>query len=247
METDRLKVINSDMMKYIAVIPMAIGHFMSYMHSAGVITDMSWWVKILTYCSLFAPVVFFFFITEGFKYTRSKKKYALRLLIFAVITQVSYCLVNNGTIVTKEFFLDLNVIFTLFFGLVSLIVWESGWKLPARIITVILIDVLTCVLGCEWMIFGVLIILGLHIFRDNSKIRFIWFFVSVFCLNFIMNGLLLSMIFWIGLLFQLLAYFLMVKCYNGKRGKHPNIAKWFFYIFYPMHFVIIYIAQIILA
>ena len=235
------------MMKYIAVIPMAIGHFMSYMHSAGVITDMSWWVKILTYCSLFAPVVFFFFITEGFKYTRSKKKYALRLLIFAVITQVSYCLVNNGTIVTKEFFLDLNVIFTLFFGLVSLIVWESGWKLPARIITVILIDVLTCVLGCEWMIFGVLIILGLHIFRDNSKIRFIWFFVSVFCLNFIMNGLLLSMIFWIGLLFQLLAYFLMVKCYNGKRGKHPNIAKWFFYIFYPMHFVIIYIAQIILA
>lgn len=74
-ETDRLKVINSDMMKYIAVIPMAIGHFMSYMYSAGVITDMTWWVKILTYCSLFAPIIFFFFITEGFKYTRSKKKF----------------------------------------------------------------------------------------------------------------------------------------------------------------------------
>jgi len=247
MKEDKLKIINSDMMKYIAIIPMAIGHFFSYMHSAGVIKDMTWWVTILTYCSLFAPVVFFFFITEGFKYTRSKKKYAFRLLIFAVVTQMPYCLVSNGTLVTKELFLDLNVIFTLFFGLVALIVWESKWKLPIRIITILLIDALTCVLGCEWMIFGVLIILGLHIFRDHSKIRFVWFFVSVICLNFILNGLSLAMAFWTGLLFQLFAYFLMVKCYNGKKGKHPKIAKWFFYIFYPLHFVIIYIAQIILA
>ncbi len=139
------------------------------------------------------------------------------------------------------------MIFTLFFGLAALIVWESRNKLYVRIIIVVFIDVLTCVLGCEWMIFGVPIILGLHVFRDNSKIRFIWFFVCVFCLNFILNGLFLSMTFWIGFLLQLLAYFLMVKCYNGKRGKHPRVAKWFFYTFYPLHFVIIYIAQIILA
>ena len=226
---------------------MAIGHFVSYMQSAGVINDMLWWMNILAYCSLFAPVIFFFFITEGFKYTRSKKKYGFRLLIFALITQVPYCLASNGTLFTRNLFLDLNVIFTLFLGLVALMVWESGWKLPVRIIAVIFIDALTCVLCCEWMIFGVLIILGLHIFRDNSKIRFIYFLVCIFCLNFVLNGLVLSMTFWVGFLIQLSAYFLMVKCYNGKRGKHPQVAKWFFYIFYPLHFVIIYIAQIILA
>ncbi|MBR3833989.1 MAG: hypothetical protein IKJ73_06705 [Lachnospiraceae bacterium] len=247
METNRLKVINGDNMKYIAVIPMAIGHFVSYMQTAGVITDMRWWMNVLAYGALFAPVVFFFFITEGFKYTRSRKKYALRLLIFAVITQIPYCLAVNGTLLTIEFFLNLNVIFTLFFGLVTLMAWESGWKLPVRIIAVIFIDVLTCVLGCEWMIFGVLIILGLHIFRDNSKIRFIWFFVCIFCLNLLLNGLFLSMTFWVGFLVQLFAYFMMTICYNGKKGKHPKVAKWFFYIFYPMHFMIIYIAQMIFA
>jgi len=148
---------------------------------------------------------------------------------------------------TSRFFLDLNVIFTLFFGLITLIAWESSLKLPVRIIAVIFIDALTFVLGCEWMIFGVLIILGLHIFRDSSKIRFIWFFICIFCLNFIMNGLVLSMTFWVGFLLQLLAYFLMIKCYNGKRGKHPHVAKWFFYIFYPLHFLIIYIVQMIFA
>lgn len=78
METDRLKVINGDMMRYIAVIPMAIGHFVSYMQTAGVITNMLWWMNVLAYGALFAPVIFFFFITEGFKYTRSKKKYGFR-------------------------------------------------------------------------------------------------------------------------------------------------------------------------
>jgi len=247
MEKERLKVINSDMMKYIAIIPMAIGHFVSYMNEAGIIAEMSWWMNILAFSSLFAPIVFFFFITEGFKYTHSKKKYALRLLVFACITQIPYCLVCNGTLVTKELFLNTNVIFTLFFGLVALIVWENKWTLKARVITIILIDVLTCVFGCEWMIFGVLIMLGIHVFRDNAKVRFIWVFASIFCLNFILNGFFLSMTFWVGLLVQLFAYFLMVTCYNGKKGKHPKIAKWFFYIFYPLHLIVIYVAQVMLA
>ena len=29
--------------------------------------------------------------------------------------------------------------------------------------------------------------------------------------------------------------------YNGKKGKHPVFAKWFFYIVYPLHFTVIYI------
>ena len=31
-----------------------------------------------------------FFLVEGYRYTHSRKKYALRLLIFALISQVPY-------------------------------------------------------------------------------------------------------------------------------------------------------------
>ena len=42
------------------------------------------------------------------------------------------------------------------------------------------------------------------------------------------------------------AYLCMTVFYNGKKGKHPNFAKWFFYIFYPLHYLIIFIVKIIL-
>jgi hypothetical protein len=39
---------------------------------------------------------------------------------------------------------------------------------------------------------------------------------------------------------------LFIILYNGKKGKHPNFAKWFFYIFYPLHYLRIFIVKIIL-
>ena len=35
------------------------------------------------------------------------------------------------------------------------------------------------------------------------------------------------------------AYVIMTVFYNGKKGKHPVFSKWFFYIFYPAHVLVI--------
>lgn len=80
---------------------------------------------------------------------------------------------------------NLNIFFTLLAGLLAIIVWESNAKLITRIIGIVLIDALTVVLGCEWMIFGVPIILGTHIFRDAPKKRFIFFAVCTIATQFI--------------------------------------------------------------
>ena len=29
--------------------------------------------------------------------------------------------------------------------------------------------------------------------------------------------------------------------YNGKKGRHPVFAKWFFYAFYPLHYLVIWL------
>lgn len=84
---------------------------------------MPFWAFFLMQAALFAPPVFFLFIAEGFRYTRSRKKYAMRLLLFAVITQVPFCLVNFGTIFTVDALLNWNIFLTLFLGLLALIVW----------------------------------------------------------------------------------------------------------------------------
>lgn len=247
-EKNSIKVIDRDTIKYIAAVPMIIGHFVSAFTEHGLLESNTLWT-VLTALSCFAPPVFFFSISDGYLYTRSKKQYALRLLVFAVITQVPFILLHYGTDFTLSDLRNLNVFFTLFAGLVAIIIWESKAKLSLRIAGVILIDMITFALECEWMIFGVPIILGLHIFRESPKKRFIFFAVCAVTMQYISWGMsiyiLLSPGFITGTLSMLASYFFRTAFYNGKKGSHPVFAKWFFYIIYPLHLAAEYIIVLI--
>ncbi|SDA33129.1 TraX protein [Ruminococcus sp. YE71] len=242
-------MIDRDTAKLIAILPMTIGHLLSYQESFAEMTDKPLWLHLLVEASLFAPPVFFFSIADGFKYTRSRKKYALRLLVFALITQIPFTLANQGTLLTTQIFLNLNIIFTLLMSLAALIVWDSKLKLPVRIAAIAALDAVTLLLQSEWMLFGILIVLGLHIFREKPKTRLIWFTVCAFGVEFISNGMsihtLISPPFLFGMFFLLLSYFMMTVLCSEKKGKHPKFAKWFFYIFYPAHLLMIFFVKLI--
>lgn len=94
---------------------------------------------------------------------------------------------------------------------------------------------------------GVLHIVNLHIFREKPRIRFIIYtllmLVSVILqlVNFgtvptvpLIAGAVTSAV------AMMTAYFCMTTLYNGKKGKHTVFAKWFFYTFYPVHYLIIW-------
>lgn len=221
---------------------------------------------VLMNMAMFAPPIFFFFIAEGFHYTRSRKKYAIRLLLFAIINQIPYRLLYSVPLLTKDssfswnkvfklltedLFLDCNIIFTLFLGLVCLMIWESRLKLPLRIIFVVLLDILTVRIFSEWMIFGIPLIFGFHIFRDKPKPRFIWFSSMILTHSLIEGIFSFSGWFWtlsgsiIRLFSSFLAYYLITNHYSGEKGRHPKFAKWFFYIFYPAHLWAIFIIMLV--
>lgn len=205
---------------------------------------------ILTSLALFAPPIFFFSIADGYKYTSSRKKYALRLLLFAAASQIPFAILNYGTIFTLDAVLNLNVFFTLLAGLLAIILWESKLNLVLRIVGIVLIDGITYALCCEWMIFGVPIILALHIFENKPKIRFICFAVCIAAIEFITYGMTIDAFitpgFISGTLSLLTGYFFRTVFYSGKKGKHPVFSKWFFYIVYPAHLALIYILVLLL-
>ncbi len=107
----------------------------------------------------------------------------------------------------------------------------------------------TFLISADWEIFGVLLILFIHIFRDRPKERLIsyiiiaavWkgmeFFWLILGGTFGAQNLLHGAL---DLLFVMLGYMCMTVFYNGEKGKHPVFAKWFFYIFYPVHYLIIW-------
>lgn len=243
------KVINRDGIKYIAAVPMIIGHAVGYFVENGILENNTL-TMILTSLALFAPPIFFFSIADGYKYTSSRKKYALRLLLFAAASQIPFAILNCGTIFTLDALLNLNVFFTLLAGLLAIVLWESKLNLVLRIVGVVLIDGITYALCCEWMIFGVPIILALHIFENKPKIRFICFAVCIAAIEFITYGMTIDAFitpsFIAGTLSLLAGYFFRTVFYSGKKGKHPVFSKWFFYIVYPAHLALIYILVLLL-
>lgn len=255
MENSKLKVLNRDMMKYLALIPMFIGHMIAWINLMNnpenplAVYELPIPLLILTGLSLFCPPVMFFFIADGYKYTKDKKKYALRLLIFACISQPFDWLVFQPIFG----WWTSNVIFTLFFGLLAIIAWESRFKLWQRIALVVLCVGATVLIYSDWMIFGVIFILFLHIFREKPKARFISYSILILLhtsLNLTSLGsvptfkLLLYM--FVMLASFMAAYFCMTTFYNGRKSSHPVFAKWFFYIFYPLHYLIIFAVKMLM-
>jgi hypothetical protein len=254
----KYKIIDRDLIKFIAIIPMAIGHFVDHFFGTSAGLSNSLLLFLIAQASMIAPPIFFYFITEGFTHTHSVKKYAARLFIFALITQIPFCLMRNGTLIISGLYSPLNIFFTLFLGLVALIVCESSMKLWAKITLVILLDAVTYLLNIEWLIFGIPMILILYYFKNKPSTRF-----GLFALcgvgSLLMTTLPAALIFYskgitelftssiigavIDLCYLLVGYFIVTSFYNGEKGKNPVFTKWFFYIFYPAHLFLIFVAK----
>ena len=253
MTDNKYKGLNRDMMKYLALIPMFIGHAVAWINlmknPESNVFLLPIPLLIISGLSLFCPPVMFFFIVDGYKYTKDRKKYAIRLFIFALISQPFHWLIFQPIFGWWEG----NVIFTLFCGLLSIIAFESRFKLWQRILLIVLCCGLNLLFYSDWVVFGVLFILFLHIFRERPKARFISYTILITvhtALNLFSLGTVptfnLFLYMFIMLATFMLAYLCMTKFYNGRKSKHPIFAKWFFYIFYPLHYLIIFAIKMIM-
>jgi len=183
-----------------------------------------------------APV-FCFLIAEGYYHTSNKIKYFLRLLIFALISHYPFILAFN-----YSFFQATSVIWALAMGLLALIVLKSG---RVHIVLKLMIFAACCAAAytANWNFVAVLWIAGFGLFRGNLKRQIlvfcaigVIFHLTPVCLRFILNNNVY--LHWYQYsIFLAIPFFIM---YNGKLGIKSKIIAWSFYIFYPVHLVILY-------
>lgn len=247
-EKKSIRFIDRDMLKYIAVFFMFIGHFFTYtakeLHGLGIPKPL---LRIFLQLQFIAPPIFFFCIAEGFHYTRDKKKYARRLAVLAVVTQFFYMIYPRLTFDINRFLTDWNVIATLFLALMMLIVWESKRSDTEKVLYILGLMYLGS--HTEWTITGMVIIFTLHIFRERPKKRLIAYELVIIGDLVIKNRQAL-----LGVLsYSSISYFLTLSAsmllitffYNGKKGRHPKFSQWFFYVFYPAHLLLVIIVKLI--
>lgn len=179
-----------------------------------------------------APVMCYF-VAEGFCYTSSHKKYGTRLFIFAVISQFAFCFAHG---IRNRF----NMIFTLFFSFLILLIYENCKNEILKIISILLI--ISATYFCDWGIIAPMWVLSFHILRKNRAEKLLGFSL-IALLHILMSTVnaILSGGEWYSQLWQagVFIFIPLLLLYNGNSGAKSFFSKWFFYIIYPLHLLII--------
>lgn len=216
-------------LKIIAIVTMLIDHL------GYTLFPQHTWMR---YIGRIAFPIFCYLITEGFVHTKNVKKYSFRLFLFAIISEIPYDLAFYRKIFYWE---QQNVFFTLLFGLLCLIIIKESKQLLVKLIGVASLVLVAEFFGSDYGGVGVSFIIIFYLYRNNSIMRAIAFFI----INSIIFSRLLSFSYpWeMNTLFEFfiqdyaILSLLPIEMYNGKRGYR---MKWSFYLFYPIHLLIIY-------
>jgi hypothetical protein len=227
-------------LKIIAIIAMLIDHIAWAFVPTGTILG-----QIMHIIGRITAPIMSYFISEGYYHTHNVKKYALRLAIFAVISHIPYYYFMNGQLPISftngfQFEIQTSVMYTLFLGLISLIIWNSE-KINKKLKIALIIFLCIIAIPGDWSFITVLWILFFSINRDNFNDQissFIMISIPIILSPLIMlfsnNDNWYNQIFHIGILLAIP----LLKQYNGERGGNKK-SKWLFYIFYPLHLLIL--------
>ena len=172
--------------------------------------------------------IFAFFLVEGFFHTRNVYKYALRLGIFAVISEIPFDL---GLYQQIGYDNHQNVMMTLFIGLVTMIILDYIKKLPGysdilRAILYICVSIAAMDIGqlthCDYRWKGIMVIIVLYFAHQYNPFRLIAGSAAICWEKFAPIA------------------FLLLFFYDESK-KPSRKLKYVFYLFYPVHLIIIYI------
>ncbi|HIQ74099.1 MAG TPA: hypothetical protein IAA51_06770 [Candidatus Cottocaccamicrobium excrementipullorum] len=199
--------LDRNQLKAVAFITMFLDHF------AGMFLVDTIFYYPLRMAGRVAFPLFLFLLVEGFYYTHSRQKYAFRLLLFAVVSQVPYTLVTG--------LYNLNVGFELLSCFCLLFFLDRR-------------DWLGCVLAvlvssfAEYNLLGIILCLAFYGWRVNRR---------RFCPLLLFGLALVSFAFGCT---GLLAYPVLLL-YRGNVRPVRTFPRWLSYGFYPVHLLVLWL------
>ena len=213
--------------------------------------------------------IFVYLICNGYRHTSNRRNYALRLSLFALLSQVPFSLFCYGVLWHGHG----NVFFTLLLALLSIWSAEELRKrpvlkyvafLPALIIcTAYYYQVIDSDYGARGIVMAMvfyyldgrdllhrfLMVLGMAV---SVTLEYVLSCGKVLLLGLLGRGFVFPELFWWDR-YQLYALFALVFifCYNGQKGKYPKgnvpakLTHYGFYLFYPAHQLVLWLIRVL--
>ena len=226
METRRSFCLSGNQLKLIAMLTMTLDHIGLYL------LPQVQWLRILGRLSL---PIYAYMIAEGCRYTHSRKGYFARIAFLAAICQVVYFLAMGSLYqcILVTFCLSIGMIFCLDAmrrsntwisrGLFVLAVWGVGF----------VCEILPALLpgtdfAVDYGFFGALLPVLAYWGKDRNQ--------KVLLMG---GGLALLALDLGGIQWYALGALPLLLCYTGQKGRHS--LGMVFYLYYPVHLVVIYL------
>ena len=235
--------LNRNQIKYLVILAMVIDHIAwAWVPMASAAGQLMHLIGRLT-----GPTMAYF-LAEGYIHTRDVKKYAMRLGIFALISWLPFTFFEYGTlpIVIDDgrplFIPAFGVIYTLFLSLLAVWFWDKADRPKWQKILVIAGLCVLSIVG-DWPIFDVLCALFFFIYKDDKMKKWQAFSLIMLgmCVGSIVSGWEYLFNFGVFMIPPMIEF-----CYNGEGGSRKPIHKWFFYIFYPAHLLVLAVLKMVL-
>ncbi len=205
-------------LKLIAAFTMAVDH-------AGLILfGNATWMRAL---GRLAFPLYAFFIAEGFRYTKNKRRYFLTIFLLGVGCQIVCAIADPGQV--------LGVLLTFSLSIALMALTELAKKdrrfAPAVPIAIAAVYVFCHFVWIDYGFFGVMLPWFASLFAKKwARLASFAAGLALLCANSALSGNFLQSL----SLFSLV----LLALYNGNRGKYK--LKYFFYVFYPLHLAVIW-------
>ena len=238
-----MKKMNANHLKLIAIIAMTIDHIADLLYP-GMPNNME--SNIMHIIGRLTAPIMFFFICEGFYYTKSLKKYITRLFIFSIISHFAYCYafgINAIPFIDGNIFNQTSIMWSLAWAVVALYIVYGENKLKEWQKTLLIIFICLITFCADFSSIAVMAIISMYKDRGNLKKQcssmMIWLGLYA-----IISFIFVNKVYGILVLFSILVYPIL-KLYDGTKGK-SKWMKWMFYLYYPLHLVVIGICRVVM-
>lgn len=218
------------LLKIIAVITMTIDH-------VGHILFPD--ILFLRMIGRLAFPIFAFFVAEGAFRTKNLNRYTLRMFLFAVVTGLPADFALNGRL---TIFSTSNVMWTFAFALLSILLCrkldqqEMTWTFWAMAVPFVM---LAEYFNTDYAGMGVVVVLIFYYFREKPVVKYglagaLMFYQGI-------STTMRFQYFEIRYFIQVLAIlsFPLLMSYQGEKGKSSKFWQYFFYVYYPLHLLVL--------
>ena len=193
--------------------------------------------------------IFAFMAVEGYFHTRSFKKYILRMLLFAVLSEIPFDLMYGGT---WFYPVHQNVLWTFLLSLLGVWLMEQVRKKGKTwmyLLVCVLVVPAGLVLGTLCMVdyygVGVLTVFVFYFLHGRKWWCFLGQLAALYWLNVELLGGLMYPVQLFGMEFELcqqglaLLALIPIWLYRGRQGYHSKPFQYLCYAFYPVHMLLL--------